>query len=464
MTNVNANSILPVLEMAQQYFDKKAKRKIFSDFTVDLKNRFNDISNPIDLETQSQKMITDIYSNQYLDPQEQATLLQIGNSFRKLQEDKIKKQQSEYAAMSSVELLNDITKDNLFSVGGKLLKGKELYENIDKKYYNLTPEQKLEMYTKALELGQSKPVESFRADESGFYGMNYIQDKFNNSYQMGEEYKIDKNSKNLSFEARSAYDQYLSGEYQEKQKAIESDRRARINYEYQINKANEMEDLRVDRDIKKKYSLDKSGTKVEIVNPNDPTSTIFATRKLVEPKELTSEENLKNYMMGNKKFGIYDDNNKLIEDAQIKTDLNRLPEPEKERILVPIGNNFATWKEDAYHSVFKNSKLWNLMEKQFSEMLNILLSPNAKDINGATISTGQTLYRQGMISQKIINDIVKLFNTIPINERDEEDIQLINSIEYAFGNKLYDRGNEQKSQTLKEELRNRINSMRSERE
>jgi hypothetical protein len=252
---MSSNSILPVLGMAQQYFDKKAKQRVISDLATKFQNEIAGIENPIDLETKTQKMITEIYSSD-LDPQEQATTLNMLNQFRGTQEKKI---------------LNQTTK------------------KIDALDYD--------------------------AESGKIYAQQYEVDTLGNQKLLGERFEVDEASLDkLTVQGVEQFskfkEEFTTNERELKEQKERDDRthnqaleRAKKQVDYSVVKSQEIEN----RKNREALNKAKQGKRVRIVDPKDPTKTTYAQYKPIFDESLTDEEQLQQYMSNTTQYGYFND-------------------------------------------------------------------------------------------------------------------------------------------------------------
>ena len=377
---MSSNSILPVLGMAQQYFDKKAKQRVISDLATKFQNEIAGIENPIDLETKTQKMITEIYSSD-LDPQEQATTLNMLNQFRGTQEKKI---------------LNQTTK------------------KIDALDYD--------------------------AESGKIYAQQYEVDTLGNQKLLGERFEVDEASLDkLTVQGVEQFskfkEEFTTNERELKEQKERDDRthnqaleRGKKQVDYSVAKSQEIEN----RKNREALNKAKQGKRVRIVDPKDPTQTIYAQYKPIFDESLTDEEQLQQYMSNTTQYGYFNDKGESLGQVYAKVDIDRLTQLQR----VDIGNTIKGWYDQAEGNFLESdTELVSWLKDNKKEIANILDQGSKEDFSGKTISVGQIAEKN--INQNLIDNIVEAYNKL--NNPNDEDTQLILELERTIGQPLIKR-------------------------
>jgi len=377
---MSSNSILPVLGMAQQYFDKKAKQRVISDLATKFQNEIAGIENPIDLETKTQKMITEIYSSD-LDPQEQATTLNMLNQFRGTQEKKI---------------LNQTTK------------------KIDALDYD--------------------------AESGKIYAQQYEVDTLGNQKLLGERFEVDEASLDkLTVQGVEQFskfkEEFTTNERELKEQKERDDRthnqaleRGKKQVDYSVAKSQEIEN----RKNREALNKAKQGKRVRIVDPKDPTKTTYAQYKPIFDESLTDEEQLQQYMSSATQYGYFNDKGESLGQVYAKVDIDRLTQLQR----VDIGNTIKGWYDQAEGNFLESdTELVSWLKDNKKEIANILDEGSKEDFSGKTISVGQIAEKN--INQNLIDNIVEAYNKL--NNPNDEDTQLILELERTIGQPLIKR-------------------------
>ena len=442
---MNANSMLPLLGMANDYFRQKAKRKIFGDFTNSLKDRFSNVEDPEGLEVQSQQMIKDIYANEYLDPQEQATLLQIGNQFRKTQENRILQQKNDLLASASINALEGSATNSEFYYNDKYINGEELL-NVAKQQSGGDPELTEKIYTQLAQKTSVKPkdVIEYDAQTGTAWATTFRVDALGN-----ETIKVPRRAINDS--NRGSLTVQGQEELAKAEGKLSMDK---LNAQQQINAnvaSNErimqrqmaMQDKKTQAELDKQYQKDVTGLYHEVVDPNDPYSTIQAKRKIKEDSKLTPEERRAQYDAGIAKWGFYDQSGKEIEKPQLKTRLSQAPKDVRVKVETEMASQIRNWAEGTDRSkwgmffIGNDSPLMEWIQKNDRGLYEIIDQGDKEDGNGSKITIEQNLVKAGFVSQERIMRLAKAFNDM--SNKDPRDQALLQELELLLGNSLYKR-------------------------
>lgn len=453
------NTVIPALGQLDQFFRVKAKKKIFSEFASSLQSNFDSATNQNTLDQTHQRLIREVYNNDYLDPQEQANLLQMTNTYKGLQEKKILDNQRRRSALTSTELLTDLTKDASFYSEGKLVSNNEIMSKIDDKLGpDADPEVKANLYKNFLELSRTEDKSSMRIDKDGIHIQRYKLAKDGSTIPMGEEFKAS-DSKDLTLQEKDAVNKYESGvfedarkfdEYIKKQGILEAKslRLKEASAQNTLDSYQKKLELKTHEERRKAYEKDLAGDDISILNPANPNETIYAKRKFVPAENKTGEENFNDYSSGKGTWKIVDLDGNEIKNAVKKVATEKQTVDEKNRIRLAVAQKLKSWGGEASSGV--NTPLYNYLQDNYGEIENILDRNQDEMMSDTTPS--QFLAKN--LNDNVINDIVQKYNELRSSgENKPEDDKLINELEGILGQNLKQSTQPEKSKSLSDILR-----------
>jgi len=341
---VSSNTLLPVMGILQQYLDKKVKKKKFNEYTESFRSKFENIQNPIDLETASQEMINSIYADEYLEPQDQAVLLQIGNTYRNSQEKKILQSNKEKLAGSSLSMLSQAAGGADLYYNGKLTKGKDILNDIQTLMgENANKEDVLKLYESAIKLGttKNKSVVEFDPKTKQAQANTYKVTPFGLEIPSGIKTI---NPKDLSNLISDEYDQYAKYKFK-----VNMDE---FNNAQSVNMALLRDDLMRDRTIKRELNRLEKGKDLRVIDPDNSNRTIPAKMYPFLDPNLTPEENYDLIAKGKGTFEVKDLHGNVIEDPVVRITEDKMTNAEKTLYRNTLASYITTWHENAKSNKF----------------------------------------------------------------------------------------------------------------